>query len=92
MSKTRVACGGMSANKIREKLKLRGPTVLPTWRSSISPVAKFGRDDQLPLAANLHAQHAHVPALDNLPGAQLELERLPVLEAVKLLVVGLQSS
>ena len=64
----------------------------PTWRSPLSPVAKLGRDDQLPFAAHLHAQHAHVPALDDLAGPQLKLERLPVLEAVKLLVVGLQSS
>ena len=81
----------MSANKIREKLEIRGPTVLPTVLLC-SPVAKLGRDDQLPFAAHLHAQHAHVPALDDLAGPQLKLERLPVLEAVKLLVVGLQSS
>ena len=82
----------MSANKIREKLKLRGPAVLPTWRSSSSPVAKLGRDGQLPLAAHLHPQHSHVPALDDLPGPQLELEGLLSVVAAKLLVVGLQSS
>ena len=64
--------------------------MVPTWRSSISPVAKLGRDDELPLAPDLHAQHPDVPALDDLPGPQLELERLPAVEAVELLVVGLQ--
>ena len=88
--------GGVGRNvckyKTREKLKILGPAVFPTWRSSSRPVAKLGRDDELPLAADLHPQDSEVPALDDLPGPQLELERLPVLEAVKLLVVGLQSS
>ena len=66
MSKTRVELGGMSANKDREKLKLIN-LELPTWRSSSSTVAKLGRDDQLPLAANLHPHHSDVPALDDLP-------------------------
>ena len=64
----------------------------PTRRSSSSPIAELGRDDELPLPPDLHPQDSNVPALDDLPGPQLELERLAVLEAVKLLVVGLQSS
>merc|ERR1719221_1553718 len=82
----------LSFNKFALDVEDQGGVGRNVWRSSSSTVAKLGRDDQLPLAAHLHAQHAHVPALDDLPGAQLELERLPVLEAVKLLVVGLQSS
>merc|ERR1719221_2142393 len=75
----------LSFNKFALDVEDQGGVGRNVWRSSISPVAKLGRDDQLPLAA-------HLPALDDLPGPQLELERLPVLEAVKLLVVGLQSS
>ena len=90
MSNTRVELGGMSANKIRDNLKLRTRSVFPTWRSSVSPVAKLGRDGELPLASDLHAHDPEVPALDHLPRTQLELERLPSVEAVELLVVGLQ--
>merc|ERR1719221_2168756 len=75
----------LSFNKFALDVEDQGGVGRNVWRSSISPVAKLGRDDQLPLAA-------HLPALDDLPGPQLELERFPVLEAVKLLVVGLQSS
>ena len=95
MSKTRVELGGMSANIKSVKnsnFRPRRPDVSPTRRSSSSPIAELGRDDELPLPADLHPQDSNVPALDDLPGPQLELERLAVLEAVKLLVVGLQSS
>ena len=61
--------------------------MFPTWRSSISPVAKLGRDGEFPLASDLHAEDADVPALDDLPRAELELEGLPLLKTVKLLVV-----
>src|ERR1700722_1112326 len=39
-------------------------------------VAEVGRDDQLAAAAHLHALHALVPALDDLPDTEAELERL----------------
>merc|ERR1740123_1111594 len=81
-----------SFNKFALDVEDQGGVGRDVWRSSSRAVAKLGRDDELPLAADLHPQDSEVPALDDLPGPQLELERLPVLEAVKPLVVGLQSS
>src|SRR5262249_35490301 len=51
-------------------------------------VAEFRRDDELALAADLHPGDALVPALDDLAGAEVELERLAAVEAaVELLAV-----
>src|SRR5260370_32584547 len=44
-------------------------------------VAQSGRDDELALAADLHAGHALVPALDDPTGAELKGERLAAVEA-----------
>src|ERR1700722_15599888 len=52
-------------------------------------VAEVGRDDQLAAAAHLHALHALVPALDDLPDTEAELERLAAVPArVELLPRG----
>src|SRR5207249_7548174 len=53
------------------------------------PVTECRRDDELALAADLHAGHALVPALDDHAGAELERERLvAVVAAVELLAVA----
>src|SRR5262245_5112980 len=44
-------------------------------------VGEVGGDDELALAADLHAGDALVPALDDLPGAELEGERAAAVEA-----------
>src|SRR5688572_32148074 len=45
-------------------------------REAARAVAEVGRDHELALAADLHAGDALVPALDDLAGAELEVERL----------------
>src|SRR5439155_919190 len=58
-------------------------------RKSLLAVAHLGRDGQLAPAAHLHPDHALVPALDDLPAAERERKRLPVvLGRVELLPVG----
>src|SRR6185437_10379562 len=44
-------------------------------------ITKIRRDDQSALAANTHARHAHIPALDHLPAPQIKFERLPTIHA-----------
>src|SRR5262245_59019520 len=52
-------------------------------------VAEVGRDQQRALAADLHAGHALVPALDDLALAEAERERAAAIErAVELLALG----
>src|SRR6516165_11454006 len=52
-------------------------------------VAEFRRDDQCPLAADLHAGHPLVPTGNNLVRAKRELERLAAVErAVELRPFG----
>src|SRR5206468_3128677 len=53
-------------------------------------VAELRRDLQLALAADLHAFHTFVPALDDLSGAERELERLAAVHRAieRLLGVG----
>ena len=43
---------------------------------SLRAIAKRRRDDELALAANLHAKHALIPSLDDLSRAEGEAERL----------------
>src|ERR1051325_11246501 len=51
-------------------------------------IAELGRDDQGALAADLHAGHALVPALDHLMRAEWERKRLAAVEgAVELLAL-----
>src|SRR6266568_8312785 len=58
-------------------------------REAARAVAELGRDGELALAAHLHALHALVPALDDLAGAELELEGIAaILAGVELLAVG----
>ena len=52
-------------------------------------VAQVRRDHELPAAADLHALHAGVPALDDLADAEPELQRLaPVVRRVELLAAS----
>src|SRR5687767_3100048 len=52
-------------------------------------VAERGRNGQLALAADLHALHALVPALDHAPGAEWKHERIvAVLAGIELRAVG----
>src|SRR5262245_54964418 len=58
-------------------------------REAAVGVGELGRDRELAQAADLHAGDTLVPALDDLPGAELELEALTaVARAVELLTVG----
>src|SRR6266481_4767486 len=53
------------------------------------PIRQLGRDGELADAADLHALHALVPALDDLAGAEREAERpAAVLAAVEFGAVG----
>ena len=52
---------------------------------AVLAVGHVGRDGQLALAPDLHALDAHVPPLDDLALAQLELEGLALKTSVKLL-------
>src|SRR5450755_2876388 len=57
------------------------------------PVGQVRRNDQLPAAADLHALHALVPAGDDLPDPQLELQRIPPVPArVEFLAGGIRDS
>ncbi len=64
-----------------------GGNVVPL---SVAAVAEVRRDDESALAADLHAGHALVPALDDSAGAERKGERLAVVHAaVELLALGL---
>src|ERR1022692_451246 len=55
------------------------------------PVGKIRRNDQLAAAADLHALHALVPAGDDLPDAELELQRIaPVPACIEFLAGGVR--
>ena len=48
------------------------------WLSALFSVGKLGWNGQPPLASNLHADNAHIPALDDFSFAKLEGERLSI--------------
>ena len=61
-------------------------------RGTLSTIPKLWWNSEPPLAPHLHPQHPHIPPLDNLATTQLELERLPRLQTIKLLIIRLQAT
>lgn len=80
--------GGDALNAHQLRLEDEGGIGRDDLASTALAVAELRGDGELALLANLHAQETLVPALDDLPGANLKLERLAALVAcVKLLAV-----
>src|SRR5271166_2788541 len=58
------------------------------WRMTGRAVGQVGWNDQLPLAADLHAGYAFVPALDDSASPERERERLiAIMTAIEFLAI-----
>src|SRR5262249_40199770 len=87
MIASRRGAGLLDADEFNVEMQRRVRWDGPPGRAPV-PVTELGRDDEVAFLALLHARDALLPALDDLPLAEDEFDRLPaVVRAVELLAV-----